>query len=133
MKKKDTRPEQKAITRGPLPKSRKIYVAGEIYKDIRVPMREIALSDTKNAITGKMEANAPVTVYDTSGAYTDLEKNVDIRKGLEPLRQKWIVNRGDVEPLEQFSSTFCNERLMDKKLDSFRFQHKRKPLKAKKR
>ena len=111
---------------------KKIYVQGNIFTDIRVPMREIVLSDTKNPMTGKMEKNPPVTVYDTSGVYTDPDKAIDIYKGLDPIRQAWIQKRDDVKQLNAFSSDFCNERLENKKLDAFRFQHKRKPFKAKK-
>lgn len=132
MKAKDKMPKQEAITRGNIGNSKKIYVKGNLYKDVLVPMREIPLSDTKDAFTGKMIPNPPVTVYDTSGAYTDPEKNIDLRKGLEPLRKKWILERGDVEELSDFSSDFCKERLENEKLDALRFQHKNKPLKAKK-
>ena len=132
MKAKDTMPQQEVITREPIGNSKKIYVQGTIHKDIFVPMREIPLSDTKDSLTGKLIANPPVTVYDTSGAYTDLQKPIDIKKGLEPLRKSWILQRADVEQLSDFSSAFCNERLQNKKLESFRFQHKNKPLRAKK-
>lgn len=132
MKKKDTLPRQEVITREPFPNAKKVYVHGNLFPDIRVPMREIALTDTKNPMTGQMEPNEPVTVYDTSGVYTDPKKEIDIRVGLEPLRERWIMDRGDVNYLDAFSSDFCNERLKNKKLDAFRFQHKRRPLKAKK-
>ncbi len=55
----------------PLPKSRKIYVAGS-RPDIRVPMREIAQSDTPlYGAPGQVERNPALAVYDTSGPYTD--------------------------------------------------------------
>ena len=77
------------ITIGALPASRKIYIAGEMYPDIRVPMREIALHPTSD--------EKPVVVYDTSGLYTDSDASVDITKGLPDIRGTWIKNRGDVQ------------------------------------
>ena len=76
-------PSNETITRGPLPGSRKIHVAG-------VPFREVAL-------TG---GEPPVRLYDTSGPYTDEGVAIDIAKGLRPLRRDWILARGDVEEYE---------------------------------
>ncbi|MEI7669607.1 MAG: phosphomethylpyrimidine synthase ThiC [Pseudomonadota bacterium] len=76
------------VTTGALPASKKIYVAGEQYKDLQVAMRSISLSD-------KREPN--LTVYDTSGAYSDENVKIDIEKGLAELRGSWIRERGDVE------------------------------------
>src|SRR3712207_3448879 len=80
----------------PLPNSRKIYVEGS-RPDIRVPMREISQSDTPASFGA--EPNPPVTVYDTSGPYTDPQAKIDIRSGLAPLRAAWIAERGDTEEL----------------------------------
>ena len=91
-----------------LPKSRKVYLQGS-RADILVPMREITLSDTPTA-TG-MEKNPPLTVYDTSGPYTDPTVKIDIRSGLAPLRAGWIAERGDTEALTGPSSRFGVERL----------------------
>ncbi|MBV9689502.1 MAG: phosphomethylpyrimidine synthase ThiC, partial [Ktedonobacteraceae bacterium] len=78
----------------PFPSSRKVYVVGS-RPDLRVPMREIILTPT----TGRFgnTDNAPLRVYDTSGPYTDPEVQTDIRQGLVPLRQSWILERGDAE------------------------------------
>ena len=73
----------------PLPASRKIHVTGT-RPDIRVPMREIAQSDTPAAMGA--EKNPPIVVYDTSGPYTDPQATIDIRKGLPPLRARWIAS-----------------------------------------
>src|SRR5579871_4176833 len=81
-----------AVTTGPLPASRKVYVGGTIHPDIRVAQREIDLT------AGCGEAALPV--YDTSGAYSDPGIEIDIRKGLTGLRQAWIEARGDVESYE---------------------------------
>ncbi|MCY8204892.1 MULTISPECIES: phosphomethylpyrimidine synthase ThiC [unclassified Bacillus (in: firmicutes)] len=77
--------------------SKKVYVEGSS-SDIQVPMREIALSPTTGSF-GE-EENAPVRVYDTSGPYTDPDVTINIEEGLNPLRQKWITERGDVEEYE---------------------------------
>ena len=63
--------------------------------NIQVAMREIALSPTKFS-NGKTEDNFPITVYDTSGSYTDPKINIDLKKGLPRLREKWILKRNDV-------------------------------------
>ena len=132
MKKKDTAPKQKGITTNPFPNSQKIYVSGKIHPHIKVAMREISLSDTKDSMTGKLTPNEPVTVYDTSGPYTDPNKEINVHNGIERVREQWILDRGDVEQLDSFSSEYCNERLNDKSLDHMRFAHLKKPLRAKK-
>lgn len=130
--KKDKSPQQnEAISRTPFPKSEKIYVPGEIHKDIKVAMRHIKLSDSEDKFNNTKEANEPVVVYDTSGAYTDPSIDIDIKKGLDPIRESWVMGRGDVEKLDAFSSEYCNARLTNEKLDELRFQHIRKPMRAK--
>lgn len=79
------------------PASQKVYVKGS-RPDIQVPMREITLSST-SGLLGE-EENAPIQVYDTSGAYTDANMHTDIRHGLEPNRLSWIEERGDAEAYE---------------------------------
>jgi len=81
----------------PFPGSRKVYVTGS-RPEMRVPFREILLSPTGGRF--KAEDNAPLRVYDPSGPYTDAEVETDIRQGLPSLRQRWILERGDVEPYE---------------------------------
>lgn len=130
--KKDKIPSQEVITRKPFPRSEKIYVKGRIHKDIKVAMRKISLDSTKHQLTGKIEENPPVTVYDTSGAYTDENIDIDINKGLDAIRAQWIMDRGDVDVLESISSKYGQERLENKDLDSLRFPNLAKPLKAKK-
>lgn len=132
MRKKDTAPKQEKITRSPFPNSKKIYVSGRIYPEIKVAMREIKLNDTIDSMTKKRTPNEPVTVYDTSGPYTDPNKEINVQKGIERIREQWILSREDVEQLNNFSSEYCNKRLNNKKLDHLRFAHIRKPLRAKK-
>ena len=117
----------------PLPMSEKVYITGS-RPDIRVPMRKINQDDTPTdmALSGQTgEENPPVYVYDTSGPYTDPDKTVDIRDGLEPLRQNWIVERGDTELLDGPSSKFGRARLGDDKLAALRFNLQRPPRRAK--
>jgi phosphomethylpyrimidine synthase len=111
----------------PLPASRKVYVQGS-RPDIRVPMRAVSQSDTPAAFGA--EANPPVYVYDTSGAYTDPDARIDIRSGLAPLRESWITERGDTELLAGPSSRYGMERLGDPKLAELRFDLKRRPRRA---
>jgi phosphomethylpyrimidine synthase len=131
--KKETLPTQETITRTPFPASKKIYVPGQIH-DIRVAMREIELTDSKAVFSeGNFlkEKNPAVTVYDTSGPYTDPNIDIDLKKGLPRLREEWIVKRGDVEQLDSISSSYGQERLNDEKLDELRFEHLSKPYRAK--
>ena len=112
----------------PLPNSRKIYVEGS-RADILVPMREISQSDTPTGMGG--EKNPPIYVYDTSGPYTDPNVKIDIRSGLAPLREKWIVERNDTEQLSGITSQYGIARLNDPKLAEMRFNLKRHPRRAK--
>ncbi|MCH7958896.1 MAG: phosphomethylpyrimidine synthase ThiC [Candidatus Hydrogenedentes bacterium] len=120
------------ITRTPFPNSRKIYVEGSD-PGIRVAMREIAQSPTKSGQNGssQMEENPPLTVYDTSGPYSDPDIEIDVRKGLAPMRAQWIRARGDVDELEHISSAYGQEREADPALSRIRFERTRKPLRAK--
>ena len=115
------------VTR-PIPGSRKTHVTGS-RDDLRVPLREIALADTP--LVFGAEKNAPVTVYDTSGPYTDPDYRVDLSAGLPPLRARWIAERGDVEQLARLSSEFGRKREADHRLDAVRFPNLRRPLRAK--
>ena len=80
------------VTTGSIPGSRKIYVAGERHKDLRVPFREVALHPSAN--------EAPVKLYDPSGPYTDEAFKVDIMNGAPRTRDQWVLARGDVESYE---------------------------------
>ncbi|HEX6426650.1 MAG TPA: phosphomethylpyrimidine synthase ThiC [Niastella sp.] len=130
--KKEAIPNQNKLTTDPFTGSRKIYVKGQLHADVAVAMREISLNDTTlHGKKGETEKNAPVTVYDTSGPYTDPNVIIDVKKGLNPLREKWIIARQDTEELQQVSSSYGLERLNNEKLDAFRFEHLRKPRRAK--
>ena len=79
------------------PASQKVYVVGS-RPDVRVPMREIAQTPTSTHLGS--EENPLLRVYDTSGLYTDPDAQIDVRRGLPPLRHTWIVERSDVEEYE---------------------------------
>ena len=111
------------------PASEKIYVQGS-RPDIRVPMRKITLSDTPVHF-GAVEKNGPLYVYDTSGVYTDPDVEVDLKKGLSAIRSAWIAERNDTEELTGPSSDFGRQRLEDPATANLRFEHIRKPRRAK--
>lgn len=111
----------KNITQRDFPNSKKIYIKGNLH-DIKVAMREISLSDTKDK-DGNTLKNEPITVYDTSGPYTDDTLTINIEKGLPKLREKWIANRNDTEILPKLSSEFGKKRNSDANLDAIRFDH----------
>jgi phosphomethylpyrimidine synthase len=81
--------ETPKVTTGPLPASRKIHVAPEAAPDLRVPLREIKLSEGSG--------EPPLPVYDTSGPYTDESITIDVEKGLSRTRLDWVKERGGVE------------------------------------
>ena len=125
-------PGRDAITRSPFPNSRKIYVKGKLHP-IEVAMREIEVGDSAPTFGegGSPQANRSITVYDTSGPYTDPEKEIDVHKGLEPLRSGWILGRGDVEELPGFSSQFARASSAKSGVLAIKFRNVRKPLRAK--
>ena len=112
----------------PFPNSRKVYVEGS-RPGIKVPMREITLSDTPTDFGG--EKNPPVYVYDTSGPYSDPDAVIDLRKGLPDIRGAWITGRGDAEYLSELTSQYGVARLNNPALEKLRFEHIRKPMRAK--
>ncbi len=132
-RKKEAIPTASALTRAPYPGSKKIYVAGKLH-DIKVGMRAISLdpTTTKFAFGEEGIPNPQVTVYDTSGPYTDPTIEIDVKKGLAPLRAQWILDRNDVEQLDGISSEYGKERLNNEELNALRFQLARQPLRAKK-
>ncbi|MEG0111853.1 MAG: phosphomethylpyrimidine synthase ThiC [Comamonas sp.] len=73
-----------AQSRQPFPASTKSYLSGAIHPQLQVPVRDIALTNGEQ-----------VSVYDTSGPYTDPAVAIDVRQGLPALRAEWIAARGD--------------------------------------
>ena len=97
----------------------KVYVGGSD-PSIRVPRRAVTLTD------GTVH-----TLYDTSGPYTDSESSLDIRRGLEPLRERWIAGRDDTIELESPTSLYRRGREAMSELDDLRFPSRRLPRQAK--
>ena len=122
-RKKEKIPTKSAITRDPFPKSKKIYVDGKIH-DIKVAMREVETDDSLSDAPGVDKFS--ITLYDTSGPYTDPDVDIDVHRGLPPLREKWIRERGDVQELPDFSSEFARKRL--ERANGITFGNIRKPL-----
>src|SRR5437870_448002 len=123
-----------------LPNQKKIYVAAKLHSDIRIPFREIALAPTKT-MSGEIEVNEPVRVYDTSGPWGDSEFRGNVEQGLPPLRAKWIRDRGDVEEIQGravrpqdngfLSEKHAAERNGQEAEVRFQRSAKNKPLRAK--
>jgi phosphomethylpyrimidine synthase len=130
--KKDTIPNGNSIQSGFYSGSKKIFVQGQLH-NIKVAMREVAVSPTISHSFGLEEImpNPSVTIYDTSGPYTDPSATIDITKGLPRLREEWIKGRGDVDELDNFTAGYSNERMADEKLDALRFDHIKMPYRAK--
>ena len=78
-----------------LPNSSRIYLQGSLHPGVRVPMREIQLTPTKD-FQGRMETNEPVRVYDCSGPWGDPDYQGSVEEGLPALRSDWVRSRGDV-------------------------------------
>ena len=122
---------EKIITRAPFPNSRKIYVAGT-QAGVRVAMREVTQGATQAGRNNLVaEENPAITLYDTSGPYTDPDVGIDVRKGIAPLRAAWIAERGDTEELAGVSSAYGREREQDPVLAPVRFVRTRPPRRAK--
>lgn len=123
-------PSQETISRTPFTNSKKIYVKGLLHP-IHVPMREIQLTPTTDRFRNIIDENPPVTVYDTSGPYTDPNQEINVLKGLSKIREPWIKERNDTEELASVSSFYGKSRLSNPALDYLRFEHTKQPRKAK--
>ena len=106
----------------PFMNSRKVYVPGKIYPDIRVGMREILTEDPETPV---------VPVYDTSGPYSDVDAKLDVTKGIARFREPWIMERGDAEQLDDMTSAYGRARRANHELDHLRFNAEHHPLRAK--
>ena len=120
------RPLDPEITRA-FPASRKVFVTGS-RPDLRVPMREVTQAETVG--DDGRETNPPITIYDTSGPYTDPDATLDLARGLPAVREAWISERGDTEELSGPSSTHARERASDPATAALRFEHIRTPRRA---
>ncbi|AQX23183.1 MULTISPECIES: phosphomethylpyrimidine synthase ThiC [unclassified Bartonella] len=78
-----------SISFSPFPASRKIYRQSLLFPNVHVPFREISLTDNSHEET--------LTIYDTSGPYTDENATIDITKGLPAISTPWLSERSDIE------------------------------------
>ena len=111
----------------------KAYMKGNLYPFIKVGMQKVNLTPTVTIRNGEkvITPNAPVYVYDTSGAFSDPDIQIDLKKGLPRMRESWITERGDVEQLLSITSEYGKMRLNDHSLDHLRFEHIALPYRAK--
>ena len=128
----DTADLTSRITRTPFPGSRKIYIQGS-RPDIRVPFREVSLTDTLVAegTATRRQTNPPLRLFDASGVYTDPDVAIDVTRGLQALRGAWINERQDTEALGGISSAYGRERLNDPALNALRMAKAPVPRRAK--
>lgn len=121
------------LTLGAFPASRKVYVAGQIYPDIQVPMRAIAQTDTLEQVAGlsRKRPNPELWVYDTSGIYTDAQAQIDLSQGLPEIRRQWLLDRGDIECLPQVSSAYAQDQQQQDFSGVELFPNLRNPVRAK--
>ena len=92
------------------PGSEKVYMNGSLHPYLRVAMRRVRLTPTvtkDEAGNKQFSENAPVMIYDTSGPYSSPDAEIDLKKGLARLREPWILERGGVEKLKEYSSSYC--------------------------
>lgn len=116
------------------PNSEKVYMSGQMFPDIKVGMRKVTLMPTVTIDADgnrNMRENAPVYIYDTSGAFGDPAVEIDLKKGLPRMREQWVIARGDAEKLDGITSEYGKMRLADKSLDHLRFEHIAAPYRAK--
>ena len=106
----------------PFLNSKKIYVPGKLFPEIRVGMREVSVEDPLYSV---------VPLYDTSGPYSDADAKIDVHQGLARFREKWILDRGDCELLDDISSAYGRARRENTELSHLRFEAHHRPLRAK--
>src|SRR5689334_11430650 len=121
------------VTRDPFPDAEKVHFEGS-RPDLRVPMRKVTVGPTRLA-PGRDGAlreipNPPVFLYDTSGPYTDPSVEIDLRRGLAPLRERWIVERGDTVEVDGLGSAYARDRAARPDVAALRFGHLRRPRRA---
>lgn len=114
------------------PQSEKYYVPGKLFPEIRVGMRRVHQYPTVTIEDGRRveHPNPDITIYDTSGPYTDPEVKIDLEKGLPRLREAWVERRGDTELLDGITSEYGRRRLADSSLDAIRFPVRHRPRRA---
>ncbi|MEG0647150.1 MAG: phosphomethylpyrimidine synthase, partial [Bacteroides sp.] len=97
------------------PRSEKVYIPGKLFPNMRVAMRKVEQvpSTTFEGEEKIITPNPDIFIYDTSGAFSDQQITIDLKKGLPRLREEWIQSRGDVEQLSEVSSQYGRMRRDD--------------------
>lgn len=115
------------------PNSEKTYMQGKLFPFLKVGMRKVHQYPTVKIEDGKRVEypNEDIYIYDTSGAYTDPNVEIDLYKGLPRNREQWVAMRDDTEELAEMTSEYGRMRLADKSLDAIRFPRLHKPRRAK--
>ncbi len=123
--------KEEKISTGSFPRSRKVFAKGKLHA-INVAMREIE-TDEISAIENKIgeKEKVKITVYDTSGPYTDTSKKIEVLSGIDPIRSNWIVDRNDVEELKTSTSEYTRTQEQKSEIDAIRFNRTRNSLRAK--
>ncbi len=111
------------VTTGALPGSKKVYTTSASDPDVRVPHREIFVHPSSG--------DDPLRIYDTSGIYTDDDHTIDLEKGLPRMREKWVLERGDVEPYEGREIKLEDNGVVGDKHRERDFPVRHKPLRGK--
>jgi len=88
-----------SLTREPFPASHKCLIPGS-RPDLNVPVRDVLLTNGET-----------VSLYDTSGPYTDAKVDIDVRRGLPDVRGAWVLERNDTESYEGRSHQALDEGL----------------------
>lgn len=114
------------------PNSEKVYIDGKLFP-IKVGMRVVHQYPTVKIEDGKRVEypNDDITIYDTSGLYTDPAYTVDINAGLPRDRQQWVIDRDDTVEQDDITSEYGRARRDNPELDAIRFPIAHKPRKAK--
>ncbi len=112
----------------PFSGSKKIYQQGS-RQDIKVGMREVECANTESSLGA--DVNPPITIYDTSGPYSDPDITINLMQGLVRMRENWINERDDTELLNGPSSEYGHARQTDAETEHLRFSHYHTPRIAK--
>ncbi|MGE4531251.1 MAG: phosphomethylpyrimidine synthase ThiC, partial [Acidithiobacillus sp.] len=121
--------QEATVTCGAIPGSTKNYAAGDQYPELRIPLREIQQTDSRNR-DGSVEHNPAIPVYDCSGPYTDPAAHIDIHAGLPATRWQWTPIDTAIEHRPEPSSAYGRARLADVRTADLRFHHRREIRRA---
>lgn len=115
------------------PNSTKVYLSGILYPELRVAMRKVEQMPTATIENGEkvLTPNQDVYIYDTSGPYSDSNAEINLKKGLQRLREPFIRTNEAIAQMSEISSDYGRMRRDDHALDHLRFEHIALPYRAK--